>query len=57
MGCKYVKEFDFGPEKVQVKAYARGGNVKVAPTNKHVTAKPAKPQPLALRCGGKIYKK
>ena len=28
MGCTYVKEFDFGPQKTQVKAYARGGSVK-----------------------------
>lgn len=28
MGCKYVKEFDFGPPKVQVKGYSRGGPVK-----------------------------
>jgi hypothetical protein len=28
MGCTYVKEFDFGPSKTQVKAYARGGPVK-----------------------------
>ncbi len=28
MGCNYVKDFDFGPAKVQVKAYARGGPVK-----------------------------
>ena len=27
MGCTYVKEFDFGPAKTQVKAYARGGKV------------------------------
>lgn len=25
MVCKYVKEFDFGPEKTYVKGYARGG--------------------------------
>lgn len=31
MGCKYVKDFDFGPPKVQVKAYARGGPVKKDP--------------------------
>ena len=46
MGCKYVKEFDFGPPKVQVKAYARGGPVRapvvpVAPPVAPVrTAKP-----------------
>lgn len=28
MGCTYVKDFDFGPAKVQVKAYARGGPVR-----------------------------
>lgn len=27
MGCTYVKEFDFGPEKTYVKGYARGGSV------------------------------
>lgn len=27
MGCKYVKEFDFGPEKTHVKGYCRGGPV------------------------------
>lgn len=25
MACKYVKEFDFGPQKTYVKGYARGG--------------------------------
>lgn len=25
MGCKYVKEFDFGPQKTHVKGYMRGG--------------------------------
>lgn len=25
MACKYVKEFDFGPEKTYVKGYSRGG--------------------------------
>lgn len=25
MACKYVKEFDFGPEKTYVKGYCRGG--------------------------------
>lgn len=28
MACKYVKEFDFGPQKTFVKGYARGGSVK-----------------------------
>lgn len=28
MGCKYVKEFDFGPDKTYVKGYARGGYAK-----------------------------
>lgn len=31
MGCTYVKDFDFGPDKIQVKAhartYAKGGKV------------------------------
>lgn len=30
MGCKYVKDFDFGPEKTHVAAYCRGGPVKKA---------------------------
>jgi len=30
MGCKYVKDFDFGPAKTYVKGYARGGPVKKA---------------------------
>jgi|688.fasta_scaffold05719_24 hypothetical protein len=30
MGCKYVKEFEFGPSKVPVKAYMRGGAVRKA---------------------------
>lgn len=30
MGCKYVKEFDFGPAKVHVAGYCRGGPVKKA---------------------------
>lgn len=30
MGCTYVKDFDFGPSKVAVKAYCRGGPVKKA---------------------------
>lgn len=25
MACKYVKEFDFGPQKTQVRGYSRGG--------------------------------
>lgn len=25
MACKYVKDFDFGPQKTYVKGYARGG--------------------------------
>ena len=28
MACKYVKEFDFGPQKTYVQGYARGGSVK-----------------------------
>ena len=28
MGCKYVKEFDFGPAKTYVNGYCRGGSVK-----------------------------
>ncbi len=28
MACKYVKEFDFGPDKTYVKGYARGGSIK-----------------------------
>ena len=28
MGCTYVKDFDFGPAKTQVRGYARGGPVK-----------------------------
>lgn len=51
MGCKYVKDFDFGPPKVQVKAYARGGPVKKtgcgcegkAPARKSVPVAPAAP--------------
>lgn len=39
MGCKYVKEFEFGPAKTYVKGYARGGEAKPA-------AKPA-----AKSCG------
>lgn len=27
MGCTYVKEFDFGPQKTYVKGYERGGAV------------------------------
>ena len=27
MACKYVKEFDFGPQRTYVKGYARGGSV------------------------------
>lgn len=29
MGCTYVKEFDFGPQKTYVKGYARGGRANV----------------------------
>lgn len=27
MACKYVKDFDFGPQKTYVRGYARGGSV------------------------------
>jgi hypothetical protein len=49
MSCKYVKEFDFGAPKVQVKAYARGGPVKkVAPA-----PLPAKTGPVGPRLAPK----
>jgi hypothetical protein len=41
MGCTYVKDFDFGPPKVQVKGYARGGPVKKEP---------------GCACGGQVMK-
>ena len=55
MGCTYVKDFDFGSPKVQVKAYARGGPVKkaaAAPVRKSVPVGPVGPL-LALKKGGK----
>ena len=30
MACKYVKEFDFGPQKTYVAGYCRGGAAKMA---------------------------
>jgi hypothetical protein len=44
MGCTYVKDFDFGAPKVQVKAYARGGPVKKLVTQREELLKqlPAK---------------
>lgn len=51
MACKYVKEFDFGPQKTYVKGYARGGSV----TGAHPAA-PGKtqqtPAPEATMRGG-----
>lgn len=39
MACKYVKEFDFGPQKTYVKGYARGGSVK-AMTHREMESTP-----------------
>lgn len=67
-GPKYVEEFDFGPQKVHVRPYCRGGAVKMseggkvppvvkAAVHKHESAMhPGKPK-TALKCGGKVRMK
>lgn len=42
MACKYVKEFDFGPEKTYVKGYCRGGMAKGGAVPKAGAAKVGK---------------
>lgn len=67
MGCKYVKEFDFGPQKTYVQGYARGGKVHSdvamdkqlvkAAVHKHEKAQhPGKPL-TKMACGGYAKKK
>lgn len=59
MGCKYVKDFDFGPQKTYVKGYARGGKVvtPVEAVHKHEKAQhPGKPL-TKMACGGYAKKK
>jgi hypothetical protein len=48
MGCKYVDEFDFGPRKVQVKAYARGGPVRAPAVPAPIVRMPAAPKTPGL---------
>ena len=42
MACKYVKEFEFGPSKVPVKAYMRGGAVRKTASKAEGGAKESK---------------
>lgn len=43
MGCKYVKEFDFGPQKTHVKGYMRGGYAEGGSCNYAKGGKASKP--------------
>lgn len=63
MGCKYVKDFEFGADKgfsgsagqTIVKGYARGGKVAEAVHKQEKAMHPNEPL-TKMKCGGK-YKK
>lgn len=55
MACKYVKEFDFGPEKTYVKGYARGGCASKKAAGGAVTSSPKVARVMGEYSEGKLH--
>lgn len=55
MGCTYVKDFDFGPQKTYVKAYAHGGPAKKADCGCGGPVMKAKGGKMVEKATGEVY--